>query len=292
MTASQLPSNGSAPMATPRPAVSSRAVWTSAAARRTWSGPASTWIPRESPAAARPSSPCRRTTPVSSRYQSKRSRAVDAAGRSGAWRIALTAGSRSAVARRPSRAAPDGSGRTRHRSAGGGARSGDGRYAVDAGRYRYALRSESSPPIMGTIRRKYSECAQRTSGLGGSDTSRKTARPPGRITRAASPKHAAMSTTLRSAKPLIAPSTDASAIGSCRASARTRGAEVCARASISAAMSTPTARSPARPRPLQRSPVPQPRSTTRAPGSRCSSRTARRRQPASSPSVITRFTSS
>ena len=151
--------------------------------------------------------------------------------------------------------------------------SGEGRYAVDAGRYRYALRSDSRPPTMGTIRRKYRACAHARSGPEVPTLQGRRLGRPGRITRAASPKHAPMSTTLRSAKPLTAPSTEASRerevqrVGPNQRAPRCAPWRACPRP-----CRRPRRAVPARPSTRHRSPVPHPRSTTRAPGSRCSSR--------------------
>ena len=59
-----------------------------------------------------------------------------------------------------------------------------GRYAVDAGRYAYARRSESRPPTNGTTWRNQKSCTARAGALVGSATSSSATRPRGRRTRA------------------------------------------------------------------------------------------------------------
>jgi len=95
-------------------------------------------------------------------------------------------------------------------------------------------------------------------------------------TRAHSAKKVARSTKFLRANPQVTPSTDASGTGSTSTSDRTRGALVCAEASIPADTSNPTGRYPTRLRSSHRSPVPQARSiTSERPASR-SSRTITR----------------
>ena len=105
--------------------------------------------------------------------------------------------SRSATARRRSRgcsARPD---RSRRAATCSASSDGDGRYAVDAGRYAYAPRSDTMPPTNGTTFLNHTPCRARTCGESGSATSSSARRPPGRTTRAHSAKNGSSAAKFR-----------------------------------------------------------------------------------------------
>ncbi len=109
-----------------------------------------------------------------------------------------------------------------------------------------------------------SRCCSRSAAtrFGGVLTSSSAIRPPGRTTRPSSVKKSPRSSRLRSAKPQVTPSTDASGTGSRRMSVWTRGTPDRSAASMPKLRSIENGRRPAAARSMHRSPVPLARSST------------------------------
>lgn len=136
------------------------------------------------------------------------------------------------------------------------------------------------------------EFPHRINGLLGTPTSSRAIRPPGRTARASSAKNSSRFVRLRKANPHVTPSTKWSGVGSWRMSVCTRGEPDRSAASIPKLRSIEIGRRSAFARSMQRSPVPEARSSTTDPGGNRKSRTARFRHLVSRRNVMILFTMS
>ena len=151
----------------------------------------------------------------------------------------------------------------------------DGRYAVDAGRYAYARRSETRPPTNGTTRRNQTPCTAAsgaTRRLGDVEQRDPSARP--QHPRALGEERFEVRRSCGARTRETIPSTPASGNGSRSASPRTSGASVRARSRA------------CRPRSRRRSAGTRPLAA-RGTGRRCRTRGRARRDPGGSRSAAT-----